>query len=139
MEQYFEIVESEDIPQLANQISDIEAAKLYTSLGYALDSLYCVQLRLEGTNPTSKPEVKRELERVKVHMAEIRKIETEMEEEKKKEDKKDEDTCTAEPNAKKPCLTKGAKNIVSRFAHQSENREHNDKTKLDKTKSKKRN
>lgn len=59
LEHYFGIVESEGVAQVATQISDIESAKLFTSLGYAMDSLYCVQLRLEGVNPTSKPDVRR--------------------------------------------------------------------------------
>ena len=121
-DQFLTILETDGVPKIASKLNDLEAAKLYAALGYALDSLFCVNVRLDGVNPLLKPDMKKELERVKMHMADIRKAEMEAQQKATKRTSQETAQEDSESNKKPKIDKKVAQRIVETTLKKAEPR-----------------
>merc|ERR1712130_50142 len=80
------LLKHKDIDNVSHEVSDLESAKLSVAIAYALDTLYYIYLRTNGTEIKSHP-VRKELERVKKYIEKIKTVSNPTEVQKLKLDK----------------------------------------------------
>ena len=94
------IEDKSSLHQLLEEMSDIDRAKLLSTLGYSITSLSWASLRTAGSNVATHP-IKKEIERVRSYMARVQKTEESL---KTPQEQDDSVHNSVQPGKKRPIM-----------------------------------